>query len=164
MIHSMTAFAVSSMVIPIGEINWEVKSLNSRYLDMHFRLPEALRQYEVDLRSLCQSHLGRGKIEISASIVAKSGGDLAPCLNETVVEQLSAFNASISKNHPGIAPLDVSTILSWPGVVKINSTNSKQLQSDILSSFEQALLLLVDARSNEGSKIAHFLKERFKNT
>lgn len=63
MIHSMTAFSRIQKQFDVGDFCWEIRSVNHRYLDVSFRLPESFRFLEAELRSLLRDKIHRGKLE-----------------------------------------------------------------------------------------------------
>ncbi|RLA00976.1 MAG: hypothetical protein DRQ47_08710, partial [Gammaproteobacteria bacterium] len=65
MIYSMTAFARASENNETGNIQWEIRSVNQRFLDMNFRLPEVLRHLEMPIREKVRKKLNRGKLDIN---------------------------------------------------------------------------------------------------
>ena len=88
MIRSMTAFSRKELNAPWGTLSWELRSVNHRYLEVHPRLPDTLRDLENPVRESLRSTLSRGKVECTLKLKAEN---LAPTrleINETYVKQL----------------------------------------------------------------------------
>ncbi len=76
MISSMTGFARADLELESGILIWEIRSVNHRYLEANFRLPEGFREIEPDLRALTSSKLNRGKAD--ASLYFQASNEKAP--------------------------------------------------------------------------------------
>ena len=72
MIYSMTGYAVAAVELPFGALNLELRSVNHRYLDIQFRIPDELRPLESGLREKANARIGRGKVEVRIAIDRKS--------------------------------------------------------------------------------------------
>ena len=117
MIHSMTGYAAVTRDIGLAILNLELKSVNSRYFDINFRLAEELRFLEMPLRELISTRVSRGKIECRAGLNSSTAvpRELAP--NETLLAQLSKLQERVRAILPHAAALSVSEALRWPGVL-----------------------------------------------
>ena len=78
MIRSMTAFGNARVDLEQGSLALELRSVNSRFLDLHFRLPDELRHVETPLRELLTAQLTRGKVEVRASFTRATATELPP--------------------------------------------------------------------------------------
>ena len=100
MILSMTAFARSDQQTKLGSFSWEIRSVNSRYLELHFRLPDSLRAIESNLRELLAKKLTRGKVECSLKFTpALSAQSLS--INEELVSQLNQASDQVHNAQHG---------------------------------------------------------------
>lgn len=148
---SMTAFArIDEHDQQLGQWSWEIRSLNSRYLELHFKLPDHLRVIEPQLRQLLKASLSRGKIEVSVQHqLPKGGGQLV--INEALVAELNqATNTVQTIIGPGPA-LNALELLRWPGVVETTPLALDPQQ--LLPSFSNCIQRLIDARQQEGKAL-----------
>src|SRR5690554_6883381 len=159
MIYSMTAYAREEVKGDWGTAVWELRSVNQRYLETYFRLPEQFRSLEIPLRERFRKHLQRGKVECNLRFTPgnASGTDLK--INETLALavlrgaewiQSQGANASVS-------PLDV---LRWPGVISTEENDTDSLQAELLKGFDTALKSFIDHRGREGDTMKGLLEER----
>ncbi|NVK36791.1 MAG: YicC family protein [Gammaproteobacteria bacterium] len=155
----MTAFARVDNVTATGTYTWEIRSVNSRYLELHFRLPESLKAVEAPVREVLRKGLQRGKVECSLKFTpAQQEQNLS--INEALVAQL---NAAADQVHAVIGPgnaLDALEILKWPGVLVQPSFDQAQVEQDALNGFHQALEQLVAMREREGLALTQFILQR----
>lgn len=157
-INSMTAFARETDDSGPGGLAVEIRSVNHRYLDCQFKLPEAVRGLEPRLREQLQSRLSRGKLEVQFRLQAHGGGEDGLAINEGRLQALVQAMArveSLAENLQSPTSLDM---LQWPGVV--DSSSNDDLNQRALGLFERALDSLVDTRRREGEKLAGFIRER----
>ncbi len=160
MILSMTAFARRESSLPAGLLAWELRTVNSRYLEVAMRLPEEMRGIEMPARERIAARLGRGKVEAGLRVQV-SGEDGAPLeLDETALRQL--FDAATAVQHlaGGAEPLRAIDFLRWPGVVRAASPDMEGLSSAALALLEEALAELVAMRAREGERLAGLIRQR----
>ena len=91
MIRSMTGFARAEITTPQGQLLWEVRSINHRYLEVQLKLPDFCRPLETDLRQLATTQLGRGRVEATLSLRAGEGRAPAGRLNLVLIRQLAVY-------------------------------------------------------------------------
>lgn len=161
MTHSMTAFARLNRETELGRINIEIRSVNSRFLESTFRLPESLRDCEPSLREHLQKHISRGKVETSIRF-APSVQPAAAQINTDAVYQ---FMQVVDKVQAIIGPgqaLNVLDVLQWPGVMnqEIAELDSKALYEQVLALYEECLIDYKAARAREGEALAALMKQR----
>lgn len=160
MIRSMTAFARREAHTPFGQLTWELRSVNHRYLEISARLPEELRALEPRLREAANQRLGRGKLECNLRFrpdtEASTGIELNTDLLQRVVTACSEAGARLESAAP-ISPLD---LLRWPGVVREPERDLGPLQAAAAELLEQALDELVESREREGAQIHALLTAR----
>jgi uncharacterized protein (TIGR00255 family) len=157
--HSMTAFARTDLQTDTGSFTWEIRSVNSRYLELHFRLPETLRGAEAQVREVLRQQLHRGKVECSLKFTPHSQAK-SMSVNEELVIQL---NGAADHVHSIIGPghaLDALEILKWPGVLVQPSVDSKVIEQDALAAFQSALDQLIKMREREGAALEQFITQR----
>lgn len=156
---SMTAFSRSTIDTDSGRITWEIRSVNSRYLELHFRLPDEFRDMEPALRECIKSRLNRGKVEVFLRFQPSQKQQNLQ-VNQDLVASL---NDAADKVHEVIGPgnaLDALKILQWPGVLESTTTDIKALQKNALGSFNECLESLVVARKREGDSLTELIQHR----
>lgn len=159
MAYSMTAFSRSSIETEAGRVNWEIRSVNSRYLELHFRLPDEFRDLEPVLREKIKSTLNRGKVEVFLRFQASQQQQ-----NLQVNQELVAtLNSAAEKVHEVIGPgnaLDALKILQWPGVLETTTADIKGLHQSALMSFDECIESLLSARLREGDALINLIQQR----
>lgn len=160
MIRSMTAFARESSRGEEGELTWEVRSVNHRYLEVFLRLPEELRVLEPRVRELVARRLKRGKLD--CALRYQAGPQQAGLLqvNRPLVQQLLVANAEIGAlgGTPAMpAPID---LLRWPGVLQEQERDLTPLMEEAVELLDKALENLVASRQREGDRLGEFLSQR----
>ena len=156
---SMTAFSRSTTDTDSGRITWEIRSVNSRYLELHFRLPDEFRDMEPALRECIKSRLNRGKVEVFLRFQPSQKQQNLQ-VNQDLVASL---NDAADKVHEVIGPgnaLDALKILQWPGVLESTTTDIKALQKSALGSFNECLESLIIARKREGASLKELIQQR----
>jgi uncharacterized protein (TIGR00255 family) len=163
MIYSMTGYAAASRDLGSAVMNLEIKSVNSRYLDIGFRLSEDLRFLEMPLREKIAERIGRGKIECRGYLQAQPGQGAAArarAPDPALLAELGRLDETVRGVLPRAAPLSVAEVLRWPGVLGDDALGSEQLQSAAQELFATLLDEFVATREREGAKLAAVLKER----
>ena len=160
MIHSMTGYAAVQRDIGFAVLHLELKSVNSRYFDISFRLAEELRFLEPPLRELISARVSRGKIECRASLSSSTTAprELAP--NETMLAQLGSLQKAVQAMLPAAAPLSVAEVLRWPGVLADQALPQETLQSEFAALTTTALDEFLATRNREGAKLATMIAGR----
>ena len=159
MIYSMTAFARNEVKHEWGSAIWEVRSVNQRYLETFFRLPEQFRSLEPVLRERFRKALQRGKVECNLRFNANDANVGKLSLNEDLAKQLM-HAADWVQSHgqsTGVNPVD---ILRWPGVIAAEETDMDAIQADVLAAFDKTLKDFKDARATEGVNLKAMIEQR----
>ena len=163
MIYSMTGYAAASRDLGSAVMNLELKSVNSRYLDIGFRLSEDLRVLEMALREKIAGRIGRGKIECRGYLQAQPAQGTAArqqAPDPALLAELGKLDAAVRSTLPQAAPLSVAEVLRWPGVLADDSLTAEELQAAAQGLFATLLDDFVDSRAREGAKLAEVLRER----
>jgi len=160
MIYSMTGYAAAAKEFAYGALNVELRSVNHRYLDIQFRLPDDVRSIEVQLRELLTAKLTRGKVECRVTFAAAAGAQQLPELNEALLRQLIALDTRIRVIFPAAADLGVSDILRWPGMLGAEALPVEELQTACRDLVQRALDEFTASRAREGEKLKTMLLER----
>lgn len=159
MISSMTAFARRELKAEWGSAVWEIRSVNQRYLETFFRLPEQFRSLEPMLRERFRKQLQRGKVECSLRYVPNEGAVGKLSVNEALAKQLisAAEWVQTQGQSEGINPVDV---LRWPGVIAAEETDMDTMQTEALAEFDETLKEFKQARANEGANMKAMIEQR----
>ncbi|MGH8621719.1 MAG: YicC/YloC family endoribonuclease [Burkholderiales bacterium] len=156
----MTGFAAAAREFPFGALSIEVRSVNHRYLDVQFRLPDDLRAVEPALRELLNENVARGKVECRVTFTAASSTHKALKLNEDLVRQLEMLEHKVRARLGGAAPLTAAEILRWPGVLAAEPLPLEELQAACRDLLALVLREFNSARAREGERLASLLRER----
>lgn len=159
MIHSMTAFARRETSSTLGTFTWEIRSVNQRFLEPSFRLPDTLRAVEHLLRDQAKQRLTRGKLDCSLRYEPAIAQQL-PAINEALVTQLNHLSTRLAVLGVEGKPLSHADVLRWPGVLQTAEADAEQMQAEALALFDGALTDLIAMRAREGEQIKRLLKER----
>jgi len=159
----MTGFAREDTETTFGTLTCELRTVNHRYLDVHFRLPDELRAKEIELRQRIGSRLKRGKVDCSLHIRRSGGAAAALEINEQLVRQIGARIDEIAALLPATQAVDPVDILRWPGVVEEPQIDADPLFAAAADLLEHTLGELGQMRSSEGERIAGMLETRCKD-
>ena len=160
MIHSMTGFAVQTRDLGPVSLHLELRSVNSRYLDLSFRIVEDLRQAEPAIRDLISSRLTRGKVECRLNLQNNDAAPRSLAVNQTLMGQLADAQEAVRRQFPDAAALSVAEVLRWPGMLADDGVGFEQMQPAIVELARAALDELVATRRREGDKLAAMIRER----
>lgn len=168
MISSMTAFASKSVQEKWGSVTIEIRSLNHRFLDISFRLPEVLRYLEMDFRTAAQQRLTRGKIECSFRVQFYENEHSSVVLNQHLLQALlqahqEAKRIADEQLELKAKEIDLSRILFWPSVLQIDEKIPQNIFEKITSLYHDALQELIAIREREGKNLAQLMESRFKD-
>lgn len=134
----------------------EIRSVNSRFLDLSFRLPEELRQHEPALRELVVGQLKRGKVELRVWLEAHAQSTLVEP-SARLLQRLGAVQDSVMGWLPAARPLSVAEVIE---LAASQQSSARDWSEDILALAQQTLQELLRSRSREGERLAAMLLER----
>ncbi|MBX9904435.1 MAG: YicC family protein [Burkholderiales bacterium] len=160
MIHSMTGYATASRELPWGAVSVELRSVNHRYLDVSFRVPDELRQAEQALRETISGAMTRGKIECRVSYALRSNSEGGTELDTTLLARVLELNTRARAALPEARPLGVADILRWPGMLGADDLPADELRAAAGELLREALREFTAARAREGAKLAAVILER----
>lgn len=160
MISSMTGYASHSASISKAHLVIDLRSVNQRYLEISFRLPEELRAMEPAIREAIAGRLSRGKVECRMTYTPLPEAYLDIGLNGTILESLAQWQKEIQARFPAASSLDVSDILNWKGVLATDEQSDRDASAPVLSELERALEDLTASRQREGEKLKLHILER----
>jgi uncharacterized protein (TIGR00255 family) len=159
--RSMTGFARREAKLPWGTLVWEIRSVNHRYLEPSFRLPEDFREIEPHLRDAMRKALQRGKVEASLNLHWEQEGENELGLNLTKVAQLTKAAQQINGLLGDVAaPVNALEILRWPGVIQKQELDRDAMHQAALELFDSALEGLIEHRSREGAELEQLILSR----
>ena len=159
MIYSMTAFARLEVKKDWGDAVWEIRSVNQRYLENFFRLPEQFRGLENTLREKLRQNLTRGKIECSLRIEIKKQTNAELNLNKELANQVIQSLQWI-KTQAGEGEINLTDVLRYPGVVEAQEQDLDAISQDLLTAFDDLLTDFIAMRGREGEKLNDIIQQR----
>lgn len=160
MLASMTGFAREVATTHFGKLSIEIRTINHRYLEMYFKAPEMIRTFEPELRELLQKNLGRGKVEIQIRLESDENSAQSLTLNEDLARNVIALHAKTNQLLNTNQPLSPSELLRFPNVILTETPDAEALQSQVISTFKNALASLKENREAEGARIESVLLNR----
>jgi len=160
MINSMTGFGRVERPMLDGQLQWEIRSVNHRYLEIQMKLPDGLRSMEHDFRRLISEKVKRGKLDAVLSLTKNDNDQTVTKLNAArarqVIDQLETLARQI-KNPAAVSPM---AILRWPGVLEEESIDPQTVIPLAQDALEAAVTELCKSRAREGTKVQKMLAER----
>ncbi|PIT76310.1 YicC/YloC family endoribonuclease [Limnohabitans sp. B9-3] len=166
-IYSMTGYASAQTELPRESVDTaptgpalrlglEIRSVNSRFLDLTFKMPEELRPHEAAVRELITQHLKRGKVEVRANLESTASNEFA-APTPALLQRLSSLQDTVQAWLPKANSLSVADVLRLttaqpsapadigPSLLKLTKTTLKQLS---------------EGREREGKRLAQTLRDR----
>jgi uncharacterized protein (TIGR00255 family) len=159
----MTGFARREASGPWGTLVCELRSVNHRFLECGFRLPDEVRATEPELRQVATRELRRGKVDCSISFRATHGAEMAldvdPHALDRVLSRVREMGAALGGNHT----VNLMDVLRWPGVVREDNTGSDEVVAAARKLFTETVADLVAARAREGVRLRELIEQRCTN-
>ncbi len=160
MIYSMTGFAAGSRDLGFALLNIELKSVNSRYLDLAYRIGDELRYLEMPMRELIGAKVQRGKLECRVFLQSRPGAGREMQPNMALVDQLGRLSDQVRGVIHDASPLTVAEILRWPGVLADEALDADKLQGEALALLSSLLGEFLATRGREGARLDAILREK----
>ncbi|MGI4813405.1 MAG: YicC/YloC family endoribonuclease [Janthinobacterium lividum] len=169
MIFSMTGYASATRDLrpnaqvaegPSVTISVDLRSVNSRFLDLNFRMPEELRAAEPALREMLMTRLARGKVDIRVNVQHGETVISTHALNRDELVRLAELEQAVLKAFPQAGRLSTGEVLRWPGVMANGSIDPNALRDAIVECGAEALEELVKTRGREGAQLVDMLLRR----
>lgn len=157
MIQSMTGYGKSVLQLPSKKITVEIKSLNSKNLDLNARVPSAYREKELELRNRISKALSRGKVDFNL-YVELTGEETSTVINETVVKQYMKQLGNISDGNP-IELMKMAVRFPDALATERDELNEDEY-SEILTAVDEALESINAYRTDEGAVLENDFQER----
>jgi uncharacterized protein (TIGR00255 family) len=155
----MTGYASITRETSAGTLTIELKSVNSRFLDLQFRVNDDLRALEPVLREAIMARVVRGKVECRVSFGRKVSGS-SQALNQDILASLASHQQEIRSRFQDAASLSVNEILRWPGVIEEAELGQETLQTEVATATSEALDLFIESRVREGASLQQMLVSR----
>ncbi|HET7569157.1 MAG TPA: YicC/YloC family endoribonuclease [Gammaproteobacteria bacterium] len=156
----MTGYARGESRGPWGALTVELRSINHRYLETAFRLPEPLRGLEAELRRQIGGRIKRGKVDVAVRLEATAAAAGALTVDHELAAAVAAAAQGVAAQIDNVAPLDPLDLLRWPGVVREPAVNVDELAAAAAELLAATLEDLVASRRAEGDRIDAMLRER----
>ncbi|HEY5632480.1 MAG TPA: YicC/YloC family endoribonuclease [Burkholderiaceae bacterium] len=156
----MTGYASATRDTAAGRVVLELRSVNSRYLDLSFRMPDELRAAEPGLRELIGAAVARGKVECRIALQKLPGESRQPAIDRGLLVQLVAAAGEIAAIAPGARPLSVADLMRWPGVLAEPLADPDAVARDVLELGRAAAAELGASREREGARLVEAILER----
>jgi len=160
MIRSMTGFASREATTPSGQLVWELRSVNHRFLELGLRLPEEFRALEPRLRERASARISRGKVDVALRWRPQSGAAATLRLNEPLAAELARLAREVAGRVPDLAPGTRLEALAWPGMIIEPESDTASLHEAALAAFESALDDFLATREREGDRLRAVMVER----
>lgn len=160
MIRSMTGYARLERTTEYGTLSWELRSVNHRYLDLGFRMPDEFRSMEPAFRTQVSAVLRRGKIECGLRLAALAGTASPLTINMQVLEQLLAHTREIAEKLPSAGAPNPLEVLRWPGLLGEPEKDPEPSQKAATELLGETLAQLSQNRESEGERIREMLLTR----
>jgi len=159
-IESMTAFARCEASFEWGTLSWELRSVNHRYLELQFRLPDTMRHIEMSCRNIARNALGRGKIDCSLRLQLTETGSGSLVLDEAQAMRLIEASRRLRKLDDSLGAHSALDLLAWPGVVAQASVDIDIIAAEAERLFGQAVAELKTMRAREGQALDRLIRQR----
>ncbi|HDY7895538.1 TPA: YicC/YloC family endoribonuclease [Vibrio vulnificus] len=160
MIYSMTAYARKEIKADWGSAVWEIRSVNQRYLETYFRMPEQFRGLEPVLRERFRQRLARGKVECSLRFEVNPAARSELTINETLASQVIGAAKQIMQLTGEDSRINPFQVMQWPGVMETPEQDMDAINQQLLAAFDQALNEFIEARGREGDNMKTLIEQR----
>jgi len=160
MIYSMTAYARKEVKGDWGSAVWEIRSVNQRYLETYFRLPEQFRSLEPILRERFRKRLARGKVECHLRFEANPAAKGELTINESLAQQVINAANQISSMTGESNRINPFQVMQWPGVMETPEQDMDSINKDLLTAFDETIKEFIEARGREGSNMRELIEQR----
>ncbi len=160
--RSMTAFARNRRELGWGTISCEIRSLNHRFLETSFRLPESFRQTENSLREIARAKLQRGKIDCTIQLTLTENENLLQA-NIPLARRYIDVAEKLSNEIQNPAPISALEVMRWPGIIIDKDLNTDKVEEEVLELFTNTIGQLLEGRAREGEKLTEMILLRLLN-
>ena len=159
-LNSMTGYAAVAANLEHGSISLELRSVNSRFLDLSFRMGDDFRVLEPAIRERINDRVRRGKMECRLYFSAREDNLLPGEPNAAMLEQLARLADQIRQAMPEARPMGVAEVLRWPGLLGNAASDPEQMQAAALGLIDGAIRDFNASRAQEGAKLAAIILQK----
>ena len=156
----MTAFSRMSFKGDEGELVWEMRSVNNRYLDVMVRLPEELRGLDPLVRERVNKKLGRGKVDCTLRFSPSGSSAAGVRINDRLARGIIEAASSIGRILHNASSPRAMDVLRWPGVLEFEDRDLTPVESQAAELLDQVIDGLIEARKREGARLAELIMQR----
>ena len=160
MTASMTAFSRQEAVFDWGTISWEIRSVNQRYLEPHFRMPEGFRELEFNLRDQLRKQLTRGKVECQLRFQAIDKASSGLNINADNAQSLAQALQALAQHMPNLAQPTTLDVLQYPGILADSGNDFDTMKKEVLALFTTGVKDLIQVRLREGKALEEMIHQR----
>ena len=160
MTNSMTGFASGDCSTEYGDLVWELRTVNHRYLETQFKLPDGFRVLEPMLRDLAAGKLKRGKLDATLQFRPSTQAKSELRINEELAKQVIRQAQMLANDIDNPEPFSGIDVLRWPGVIAEDAIDTTELFQPVQDLLSSSLDSLCAARSREGARIQRMLEDR----
>lgn len=158
--RSMTAFARREEQTEQGDLTWEIRSVNHRYLETSLRLDERFRPLEMKIKKMFSAKLARGKVDASLRYKAPEAQHSSLNIDQNLAQSIIEHCDDLATLTTRPAPIDMLKILQWPGVLQADSLDQNALNIAVMVSLESAIDELISTREREGAALQAMIAQR----
>ena len=155
-VYSMTGFARVEKQNSHYQLVWEIKSVNQRFLETSFRIPDSLRGIEQPLREKARKAIARGKLDATLHLVEYHHG-LSLTVNDNLLDTLLKNAKLIAMKAPDATPISQDQLLAWPGVLLSTDAGQEDIADSATRLFDEGLEQLIASRALEGGKLQRII-------
>lgn len=156
----MTAFARQEEQTQQGNLVWEIRSVNHRYLEISLRLDERFRPLEMKIRKLFSDKLGRGKIDAVLRYKTPEHQQSSLEIDRQLAQSIITHCDELASMTSRPAPVDMLRVLQWPNVLQADTLDQKALNTSVITSLESAIGELIETRDTEGAALQKMIEQR----
>ncbi len=160
MVRSMTAFARQQLAADWGTLTWELKSVNQRFLEPSFRMPESFRHMEFDLRNGLRKSLSRGKIEANLRIEYNQAESGKMKLDHDLASELLTIHQELQTLSQENQSPNLMQLMRWPNILQAEEADTDSMEKDVKVLFQDAIKQLIQVREREGQDLAQNINDR----
>ncbi|MDZ7840024.1 MAG: YicC/YloC family endoribonuclease [Gammaproteobacteria bacterium] len=164
MANSMTAFSRETSSAEWGTITCELRSVNHRYLEINPRLSDELRQLEPRIRDAVSARVKRGRVDCYIKLQSHETTRDDFVVDRELLARVAKMGGDTLKQYPHLAPLPVSEVLGWPGVVQVRGVDSEALAESAMELVNRALDRIETDRAREGARLKTTIEARLRES
>ena len=159
-VRSMTAYATTTVETVAGTLTIELKSVNSRFLDLQFRMNDEFRMYEPVFRETIMQQVKRGKVECRLSFGRGVHASSSLRLNDGLMAEVMKLQGEVLQHNPQAQAMTVNEILRWPGMIEEAAPDQDTLQAQVKEAMSTTVKTFTAEREREGASLTAALLEK----